>query len=351
MIVDEQFRLMADAAPVLIWVSGADKGCYFFNAAWLSFRGRTMEQEYGDGWMEGIHPDDLDDCLETYHDSFDRRVAFKMEYRLKQHDGEYRWFVDNGAPRYTPAGDFVGYIGSCTDIEEVKCLKKRNDELERSNKELEEFAYTASHDMKEPIRKIIIFSDFILQDTSKTVHYATKVQEAAFRMNALIDNLLSLSSAGKETFTSVDLNEVLENVKFDLELLITQKGATITAPVLPVIIGIPQQLQQLFYNLISNSLKYAKADEAPRINITLEEEPSQNDFVKLNFADNGIGFAPQFADTIFNAFQRLHSRDKYPGSGIGLALCRKVVQNHSGLIHAMSGEGEGAVFTVLLPKK
>lgn len=378
-VIEEQFRMMADSAAVLIWISGTDKLCYYFNAGWLGFTGRTLEEEYGNGWVENVHPDDVERCLETYLHSFEQRMAFKMEYRLKRHDGQYRWLLDNGVPRYTAAGEFAGYIGSCIDIEDMKRaeqymqrmneeleaivaqrtaeLAQANKELERSNKELEQFAYAASHDLKEPIRKIIIYSDFILQNSEKTGHYAMKVQEAAFRMNALMDDLLALSGTGgsNETFTEVDLNKILENVKLDLELMLAQKQGTISAPLLPVIIGIPQQIQQLFYNLINNSLKYSKKDEPPHITITIEEVSGNgsmnNDYLKLNFADNGIGFSPEYEEVVFNAFQRLHSRDAYPGSGIGLALCKKVVQNHSGVIRAKSIPDQGTVFTVLLPKK
>ena len=117
--VEEQFKIMADTAPVLIWIAGVDKLCYFFNAGWLRFTGRTMEQEYGNGWAEGVHPDDLQRCLDIYVSSFDFRKEFKMEYRLKRHDGQYRWLVDNGVPRYLSDGTFAGYIGSCMDIDEL----------------------------------------------------------------------------------------------------------------------------------------------------------------------------------------------------------------------------------------
>jgi len=117
--VEEQFKIMADSAPVLIWISGVDKFCYFFNAGWLRFTGRTMEQEYGNGWAEGVHPDDFARCLEIYITNFDARKEFKMEYRLRRHDGQYRWLVDNGVPRYLADGTFAGFIGSCMDIDEL----------------------------------------------------------------------------------------------------------------------------------------------------------------------------------------------------------------------------------------
>ena len=113
---EERFRTLADATPVLIWGSGTDKLCNYFNKQWLDFTGRTNEQEMGDGWTEGVHPDDLERCLETYVTAFDARTPFTMEYRLRRHDGEYRWVLDNGVPRFAPDGTFSGYIGSCIDI-------------------------------------------------------------------------------------------------------------------------------------------------------------------------------------------------------------------------------------------
>lgn len=120
--IEKQFKVMADSAPVMIWISGTDTLCYFFNTGWLRFTGRTMEQEYGNGWAEGVHPDDLNQCLEIYLSAFKERKPFKMEYRLKRFDGVYRWLLDNGVPRYTEEGAFAGYIGSCIDIDEITNL-------------------------------------------------------------------------------------------------------------------------------------------------------------------------------------------------------------------------------------
>lgn len=147
--IEEQFRIMADAAPVLIWIANADKLCYFFNAGWLRYTGRTLEQEYGNGWADGVHPDDLECCLQIYSASFDARKEFKMEYRLRRHDGQYLWLLDHGVPRYLSDGSFAGYIGSCMVIEELlnserfqkdyiktEALQTLNEELARSNEEL-----------------------------------------------------------------------------------------------------------------------------------------------------------------------------------------------------------------------
>ncbi|MBT1704430.1 sensor histidine kinase [Chryseosolibacter indicus] len=374
--IEEQFRIMADTAPVMIWISGTDKQCYFFNEGWLRFTGKTMEQEYGNGWAEGVHPDDLNRCLEIYITSFDKRVEFKMDYRLKRHDGIYRWILDHGVPRYTSTGDFAGYIGSCIDINDKKqaeeqlehIVERRTEELKqaiteskRSNQELEQFAYASSHDMKEPIRKILVYSDLLLSKPHEAVKFVDKIKDAANRMNVLINELLDLSKVRKDEtlFTTTDLNGVLEDVKKDLELEIQERGVLLQSEYLPTIRCIREQIRQLFFNLISNSIKYSKKNVTPDISIkssvvegsTLPYENLRRDtsYLFLRFSDNGIGFESKQSEQIFAIFQRLHRRDEYPGTGVGLALCKKVVANHNGHIYATSAVDVGSVFHVLLP--
>ena len=163
---EQRFRDIADTAPALIWMSGIDKLCYFFNKAWIKFTGRSIEQESGNGWAEGVHPEDLQKFLEIYNTAFENRKEFYMEYRLKRHDGEFRWITNNGVPRISANGIFEGYIGACMDIQEQKLffyelekqvidrtheLQQKNSELERMNKELQSFAYISSHDLQEPL--------------------------------------------------------------------------------------------------------------------------------------------------------------------------------------------------------
>ena len=252
------------------------------------------------------------------------------------------------------------------DITEVMLtnekLKQVNAELEKSNRDLEQFAYVASHDLQEPLRKIQTFAELSeknMKNAETQKKYLQKINSSAQRMTELIKAVLNYSrlSRSDDEFTLVDLNAIIENIKTDLELLIEEKKAVVNVTPLPSIEAIPLQINQLFLNLISNSLKFSQ--EAPGITITYSllggkevpgNVPSKNgvSYVKLVFSDNGIGFDQQYANKIFSIFQRLHSTE-YAGTGIGLALCKKIVENHGGAITVESAPGKGTSFFIYLP--
>jgi signal transduction histidine kinase len=240
--------------------------------------------------------------------------------------------------------------------------------LAESNRQLEQFAYVASHDLQEPLRKIMVFGSHLstlykdkLDD--KAVGLVSKMNQAAERMSKLIYDILNFSSLKKEpVYAPVDLNVVLDAVLEDLELKIRQSNAIIKKETLPVIEAIPLQMNQPFHNLISNSLKFAKQNEIPVIEIKcravskeeLTSHPELNlsaQYSVITFMDNGIGFNMQYAEQVFGMFKRLNDKAEYPGSGIGLALCRKVVENHNGIITAKAETGRGASFKIILPQK
>ncbi len=241
-------------------------------------------------------------------------------------------------------------------------LEVVNQQLVRSNSDLEQFAYVASHDLQEPLRKIQIFTEMAEKSNDKEAanSYFEKIHASARRMTDLIKSVLNYSRLSKtgEQFEPVDLNELVENTKTDFELLIVEKRALITTAGLPVIQGIPLQLNQLFLNLFSNALKFAKEDPVISIScrqLTAEEVKAheslhdKSKYLELVFEDNGIGFEQHYADQIFTIFQRLHDKKSYEGTGIGLALCKKIVENHHGFITAKSELGKGARFLIYLP--
>lgn len=385
---EQRFRNVADSAPALIWMSDTDTRCYFFNKGWLKFTGRTMEQESGSGWTAGIHPDDLQACLDSYISAFHERQEFYVEYRLQRQDGEYRWISDNGVPRFTADGIFEGYIGACMDIQEQKSfsvelekqvkdrtnelalanhlLTDKNLELENMNKELQSFAYISSHDLQEPLRKIQTFSSRLMDKEYENLSESGKdnfqrMQNAANRMQTLIDDLLAYSRTNtvERKFENVDLKKIIDDVKEDLKEEIQQKHATIEATDSCEINIILFQFRQLIYNLVSNSLKFSDNDRPPRIRISskiakginLQQERLAEEvkYCHIRISDNGIGFKQQYSEKIFEVFQRLHGRSEYIGTGIGLAIVKKIVENHHGIITAKGNLNQGATFDIYIP--
>jgi PAS domain S-box-containing protein len=242
-------------------------------------------------------------------------------------------------------------------------LKTANESLRKQNEELEQFAYVASHDLQEPLRKISTFARMLekVLETNKedAQKYLQRIIQSSNRMSELIRDVLKFSQLNnREGFERVDLNEVLKSILTDFDLLIEQKNAHITAEKLPVIEGIPRHLNQVFYNLISNALKFSRPETPVRLSITCTTITGENGssdngavpYYKISFRDNGIGFNQEYADKIFMMFQRLNTRDQYSGSGIGLAMVKKIVSNHQGYVVAESTEGKGSTFHVVLPQ-
>ena len=241
-------------------------------------------------------------------------------------------------------------------------LEEINIELERKNKELESFNYIASHDLQEPLRKIMLFYSRILDKdknnlSEDSIGYFSSIKNAAERMQHLIQALLSYSTANYTdmSFEKTDLNKLLGEVNSDLEDMIVAKNAVIESELLPKISVIPFQFRQLLANLISNGIKYSKKDVAPIIRITTElsneGEFGGRKFLKIHISDNGIGFEQQYEDKIFELFQRLHGKNEFVGTGIGLAICKKIIDNHKGFIKVRSEPDKGSVFTIGLPFK
>lgn len=244
----------------------------------------------------------------------------------------------------------------------TQALLQYSEELQRSNRELEEFAFVASHDLQEPLRKIRAFGDRLQQKFSVELgeagsDYVVRMQAASERMSALIDDLLSFSrvTTKQRPFARVNLNQVMDRVLDDLDYAIEETNANIHIDPLPTIDADGPQMAQVFMNLMTNSLKFHPAGVRPEIRVTNETHLSsplpedEREWCRLQFADKGIGFDAHYAERVFSLFQRLHGRDEYSGTGIGLALCRKIIERHGGTITAQSAPGEGAVFTIFLP--
>jgi signal transduction histidine kinase len=292
------------------------------------------------------------------------------EFRIIRIDtGEIRFLKSAWKMTRNNQGNHV-IIGNNTDITEQRIanikIEERNKELERSNMELASFNHVASHDLQEPLRKIQTFiSRFSEEDrnllSEKSISYLSKIEDAASRMRLLIDDLLLFSRTNKieKNYNLIPLNDILENSKQEFIQAILDQNITIAADNLPTIKAIPFQMQQLFNNLIGNSIKYSREMIPLKINITTETikanqlpdfmESVAENYFKLEFKDNGMGFNPEYSEKIFVLFNRLHKANEYPGTGIGLTICKKIVDNHKGFIEATGAVNQGATFTVYLP--
>ncbi|SHL13135.1 sensor histidine kinase [Flavobacterium chilense] len=320
-------------------------------------------------FLEFVHPDDRPTVAKSMEGIVEKKQLPFVYYKITRPDYEIRYFKSTGKLLTDQQGSKI-LLGINFDITDEHLLnielQERNRELEKSNKELASFNHVASHDLQEPLRKIQTFISRV-SEADKAVmsqsarDYLSKIEISAKRMRVLIDDLLlfSRTNTTKKEFIKLSLNDLLENAESELAEVIEEKKAMITVSKLPKLAVIPYQIEQLFINLIGNSLKYSREDVAPEIKIESEKvnsgdypdllELNIKKFHKITFTDNGMGFDPQFKETIFVLFQRLHSKTDYPGTGIGLAICKKIVENHKGHIIADSTPGKGSVFTVFLP--
>jgi len=356
---EQRFRTLAETLPHMVWVRNViDNTIEYGSKSWEDYSGI---KNISKAWKEMVHPDDWKTVMEAWDKDSVIDKPFRYEVRLKNKQGEYRWHYTAGEPVKNGSGKIVKWIGAMTDIHVQKTftekleqeVAQRTEELVKANKELESFNYIASHDLQEPLRKIQTFITLIEKDeydSNLTHRYFEKIKSSARRMSELIQAILSYSRLSIKDYEYVptDLNKILRNVETDLELLIKEKNANIQSNKLPVLKANPLQMHQLFSNLISNSLKFSK--ENPEIKITSQIVTGDKiKLVLLTFADNGIGFDSQFKEQIFQLFQRLHGKQEYAGTGIGLSIVKKIVEQHKGFVTADSVAGKGATFKVWLP--
>ena len=509
---EERFRSMADASPVMIWTLDEQGNSTYYNNRAAAFTGHNEEElREGKSWQVAIHPDDIEFAAGVVRNAVVNRIPYQMECRMQRADGEWRWLLNHGTPRFGKNGEYFGFVGSSIDITERKssrqeletaleqmrlskeaaelgtfdmdlekgtmhwddrcrtlfgishhgtvsydhdfvgglhpddrphitrvigqlfnrsvsngdydveyrtvgaedgvirwvrakgkvyfnaqdkplrfigsvlditekvtaiqriealveertkelaqaneALQEMNRELQRSNQTLEEFAHAASHDLKEPVRKILYFTNQLKDQLSTQLQESqaralNRIENASQRMGNLIDDLLLYSHVSQRPheMESVDLNLTVQNAMEDLELDIAEKNAVIHLEKLSVVKGYRRQLQQLFQNLISNAVKYSREDVPPRINIsaTMVRE-KEKAYHLISIRDNGIGFPEEYADRIFQMFSRLHGKNEYSGTGVGLSIVKKVVENHGGFIAVQSDVGAGSEFRIYLP--
>lgn len=381
---ERRFREIADLSPIWIWITDTEVNVQYANKELLNYVGLANSTEFtGQIWENMVHPDDIQLVYEGFEEAVRKEENFALEYRVKNAGtGQFEWFKVLAVPRYEDKV-LKGFIGTAMNIEQQKSfannlksevevrtreLADSNIQLEKMNKELQSFAYISSHDLQEPLRKIQMFTEVLLDSefnniSEKGKKKFEKIQSAANRMQSLIADLLAYSRTDteKRVFERVDLKTIVNEVQNDLIEEFTTKEGKVTVLRNCELEVVPFQFRQLIYNLISNSLKYAKKTEAPIINIEAEivneltingmvlkkNEP----FAKITITDNGIGFENQFSDKIFEVFQRLHGKQEYIGTGIGLAIVKKIVQNHNGYISAKGETNVGSVFQIFIPER
>lgn len=316
-----------------------------------------------------VYPPDREMVIEALKDAFRHSKPFEVTYRIQPADGRIKHIKSIGKTVSDPSMQRF-LIGINMDVTELvvnsKLLELKNSRLELFNSDLASFNYVASHDLQAPLRKIQMFISRIIETdelnlSEKGAEYLQRMHTSAAQMQLLINDLLMFSrtTSGHKKFETTDLNVLLKNAIDELALPFEETKASIISEELPVISVIPYQVQQLFINLISNSLKFAQAGVKPVIRVDYhlidmgifgpDDLPVNEKFHMISFTDNGIGFEKEYAQKIFNLLFRLHDKSVYPGSGIGLAICKKIVENHNGFIEAQSQPGKGATFNVYFP--
>lgn len=339
----DAFKLMAENAPVMIWVSDTEQKRNYFNKAWLRFTGRTLKEESGHGWESGIHPEDLERSVKIFQNAFKKREAYKKEYRLKRKDGEYRWILSQGVPFFKNE-KFAGYIGSCVDIN-----YRVEQELQK-----DEFLAVVSHELKTPLTTIEVYTDLLHQllmkdDNQELAEFTGKINIQINNLIFLINEMLDISRiTGKTLF----LNKELLNINTLMEGVIREKQPILKSHQLltelgPVkeILGDKVRLVQVLDNIISNAVKYSP--DARQVYIRTEQE---DDWVTIVIRDEGVGIPPGDQKKIFKRFFRSAETAKtFPGIGLGLYISHEIIRRHNGLIEVESQQGEGTVFRIKLP--
>ena len=378
-ILEQEYfiRHIADASPTILYLFDVKNGSVLYiNKEIDSVLGYIPEEiiAFGNRVVPEIyHPDDatkMKDRLHEYNDPEHPKSLFQFECRMKHKNGEWRWLlVREIVFKRTVDGKISEVLGAALDITERREIQEKlfhqTIELQQSNKSLEEYAYVASHDLKEPLRKISTFGDRLLSTNHAVLDndgrtFLEKIISSSKRMQQMINDLLSVSMiTGNKEFERVSLKAILDDVIQTLDYKIEENKAVVECDRLPEANIVPSQFRQLFQNLLSNSLKFVRPGVAPHVSITHKYlNPAEvksynlakaNKYLQINFKDNGIGFDKQFTERIFTIFQRLHTRSEYEGTGIGLAICRRITENHGGTITAKGEPNKGSIFTIIIP--
>jgi PAS domain S-box-containing protein len=346
---ERQFRTLAETIPHLAWMADEAGNRFWYNRRWYDYTGSTFDEVKAWGWTKVHDPQVLPEVTRCWHEALSSGEPLEMINPVRGADGCFREFLTRVEPVKNLDGRVVRWFGTNTDITAQRQIEEK---LRRMNRELEEFAYVASHDLQEPMRMVNIYTQMILRNPEgekrTLMEYAGFVDEGVKRMNALIRDLLTYSRNvhnDEQAVGTADLSAAFQEALSTLKAPIEDVGVVINASVLPRVRGETQQLVHVFQNILSNALRYRKPETPLEVQVTAEKHPTH---WIIRIRDNGIGFDPRYAERIFGLFKRLH-KEEYPGTGLGLAICKRIIERYGGGMWAESKPGEGASFYFSLP--
>ncbi len=348
---EARFRQLADTMPQMVWTARADGYIDYFNERWYQFTGLPSNLFGDESWESILHPEDRTLMREAWYSAVQSGTPYNVEYRLwDRRENHWRWFVGRAVPIHGDQGTITKWFGTCTDIDDQKRIQE---DLRRANLDLEQFAFSASHDLQEPLRTVNIYTELLEKRHSEKFDEEARkfmlfVRNGALRMETLLRDLLAYTQVAKveKADEVADAGQALEWALASLSGAIADTGARITTDSLPTVRVPGMHVQQLFQNLIGNAIKYRSPDRVPEIHIGVERQGERWVFA---VADNGIGIDPAYKETIFGLFKRLHRGNEYAGTGIGLAICQRIVDKYDGRIWVESESGRGSVFRFTLP--
>ena len=349
---EARFRHFADAMPQIVWTARADGHFDYYNERWYQFSGFSRDAFGDTSWEPILHPDDLENYRAVWRDSLESGEPFNIEYRFwDRREKRWRWFMGRALPARDTDGKIVKWFGSSIDIDDQKRVE---DDLRRANQDLEQFAFSASHDLQEPLRSVKIYSELLASGYAQSLdgqalEFLTYLRNGATRMEMLVHDLLTYTQVTKfdKPTEPADAGEALAATLANLAGAISEAGAQVTWDPLPAIRVHSAHLQQLFQNLIGNAIKYRSPDRQATVHVSAVERENGNWVFAVK--DNGIGIDPEYKERIFGLFKRLHTCDEYSGTGIGLAICQRIVERYHGRIWVESGAGQGSTFRFMLP--
>jgi len=347
---EANFRQLADSMPQMVWTARPDGTLDYYNERWYQYTGVGHEVLGDEAWKPLLHPDDLRQSMETWRESLRTGDPYQMEHRLwDRSEHRWRWFVCRALAVRDAEGNVTKWFGTSTDIDDQKRVQQ---ELRRANQDLEQFAYSASHDLQEPLRGTKIYSELLAKRYSallptEAVELLAYLRQNASRMELLVRDLLAYAQIAQmpAPVEDTDANQALADTTAGLKGAIQETGAEITTDRLPSVRVHGAHLKQMLQNLLTNAIKYRSSDRVPSVHVSAEREDG---YCVFAVADNGIGIEPQYCELIFGLFKRLHAHDN-SGTGIGLAICQRIVERYHGRIWVESEPGHGSTFRFTLP--